>query len=163
MIRVIPTLSSTGDALESAKVECKDTTPPAGSVATPASPLFKGYGSKRNMAEVEKKQTQDAFREGLFVRALGRTCSSNPYPPNSDESALWEKGWRSVDENIPPTEAGRRVKLVPEFMPGVALTSSRQAPLKPKGIVIPRVRLADALRIAAGIAIIIVMLIALRW
>jgi hypothetical protein len=49
------------------------------------------------MAEIEKEQTQDAFREGLFVRALGWACSTNPHPPNSDEHILWEKGWWLID------------------------------------------------------------------
>ena len=89
-----------------------------------------GYGSKHSMAEVDKKQTRDAFREGLVVRALGRPCGSNPYPPTSDESALWEKGWRSVDENVLPAEAGQRIKLVPEFMPGARVNAPRRGLLK---------------------------------
>ena len=117
------------------------------------------------MAEVEKDQTQDAFREGLFVRALGRPSSTNPYPPHSDERALWEKGWRSVDErgqNVPPADARSRLRLVPEFTPGAARATVRRAPSKRKAIVFPSVRVADALRILAVIAMIVFMLIALR-
>ena len=35
-------------------------------------------GQKWKMAEIEKERAQDTFREGLFVRALGRPCSANP-------------------------------------------------------------------------------------
>lgn len=41
----------------------------------------------------------NVFGEGLFARALGRACSRNPYPLNSDEASLWEKGWRSIDDS----------------------------------------------------------------
>jgi hypothetical protein len=119
------------------------------------------------MAEVEKAQTQEAFREGLFVRALGRPCSANPYPLNSNEHALWEKGWRLVNEdgeNAPPRDATSRIKLVPEFTPGVAPTKARRKP--PTSLIaifFPLVRTIEVLRIAAVVAMGILMLIALRW
>ena len=119
------------------------------------------------MAEVEKDQVQDAFREGLFVRALGRPCSANPYAPNSNEHALWEKGWRLVDErreNAPPTDAISRNAVVPEFTPSVAPPKARREPVKlPKAIALPSVRFMEVLRIGAVIAMGILMLIALRW
>jgi hypothetical protein len=46
----------------------------------------------------------NVFNEGLFARALGRDCRRNPYPLNSDEASLWERGWQLVDGprgNIP--------------------------------------------------------------
>jgi hypothetical protein len=49
------------------------------------------------MLEVEKDQDQTAFREGLFVRALGRSGSSNPYAPGSRDGCLWAEGWRLID------------------------------------------------------------------
>jgi hypothetical protein len=119
------------------------------------------------MAEVEKDQIQDALREGLFVRGLGRPCSANPYPQNSNEHVLWEKGWRLVDErgeNASPIEAMSRSKLVPEFTPGGTSTKARRE-LKKSSIVVflPSVRIMEVLRIFAVIAMGILMLIALRW
>jgi hypothetical protein len=122
---------------------------------------------KRKMAEVEKERTQDAFREGLFVRALGRPCSINPYPPHASESLLWEKGWRLVDGdggNAPPTDATSHVNLVPEFSPDVAPSGARREPTKAlTAIFFPLVRIIEVLRIVAVIAMGILMLIALRW
>jgi hypothetical protein len=119
------------------------------------------------MAEIEKERAQDAFREGLFVRALGRPCSANPYPPNSNEGLLWEKGWRSVDEdgeNALPADATSRIRLVPSFTPGASPTKARR---KPTGSFIanylPSARIIEVLRIATVIAMGILMLIALRW
>jgi hypothetical protein len=117
------------------------------------------------MPEVGKDKTRDAFREGLFVRALGRPCSSNPYPPNSNERSLWESGWRLVDErdgNAPPADAMSRFKVVPEFTPGVALTKARRAPLKPKAIILPSIRSPESLRILAVIVMAIIMIILVR-
>jgi hypothetical protein len=126
---------------------------------------IEGRGSKKpTMAEVKKEQTQEAFRQGLFVRALGRPCNSNPYPPNSDESALWEKGWRSVDENAPPTEAGRRIKLVPEFTPGARPVTPRRVQLNPpKSLAFLAARFSNVLRALAVVALIAFMLAALWW
>jgi hypothetical protein len=136
----------------------------AGCLATPALPLSRATDQKHSMAEVEKKQTQDAFREGLFVRALGRACSSNPYPPDSDEHALWEKGWRSVDENVPPPEAGHRIKLVPEFMPGARANAPRRGLLKlPESFALLAARFTNVLRVLVVVALIVFMLAALRW
>jgi hypothetical protein len=119
------------------------------------------------MAEVKKEQTQDAFREGLFVRALGRPCSANPYSPNSSEGLLWAKGWRLVDENgenAAPTDAISRNTPVPEFTPGVASTKARRKPVNlPWAIFLPSVRFTEMLPIVAVIAMIVFMLIALRW
>jgi hypothetical protein len=126
-----------------------------------------GRDQDRKMPEVEEQQTQDAFREGLFVRALGRPCSANPYPQNPGEGFLWEKGWRLVDEdgeNARPTDAISRIKLVPEFTPGVAPTEARRKPTKSFiAIFLPTVRIVGVLRIVAVIAMGILMLIALRW
>jgi hypothetical protein len=127
----------------------------------------KATNQKRNMAEVEKDQIQDALRAGLFVRGLGRPCSANPYPQNSNEHVLWEKGWRLVDErgeNASPIEAMSRSKLVPEFTPGGTSTKARRE-LKKSSIVVflPSVRIMEVLRIFAVIAMGILMLIALRW
>jgi hypothetical protein len=43
------------------------------------------------MTEVD--QDQNAYREGLFARALGRACNSNPYPEHSKDAVLWIHGW----------------------------------------------------------------------
>jgi len=37
------------------------------------------------------------LRDGVFVRALGRPLSANPYPENSQDAAKWESGWRLID------------------------------------------------------------------
>jgi hypothetical protein len=154
------------DHLESTGIECEGVPPPT-TRATSASPRSKGMDQKHAMAEVEKAQTQEAFREGLFVRALGRPCSANPYPLNSNEHALWEKGWRMVDEdgqNVPPSDATSRIKLVPEFTPGVGRTKvRRERPTSLIAIFFPLVHLIKVLRIVAVIAMGILMLIALRW
>jgi hypothetical protein len=49
------------------------------------------------MLEVEKDEDHTAFREGLFVRALGRPLKSNPYAPGSTDERLWAEGWRLID------------------------------------------------------------------
>jgi hypothetical protein len=56
------------------------------------------------MRRSEEYLSLNVFSEGLLARALGRACSRNPYPSNSDEASLWERGWRSIDDsygNIP--------------------------------------------------------------
>ena len=63
------------------------------------------------MAQVNFEIDSSAFREGIFVRALGRECSSNPYAPGSREAKLWESGWRFVDARQAP------IKSVPDFKP----------------------------------------------
>ena len=42
-------------------------------------------------------QSQDAYREGLFARALGRSCHGNPYPEHSREAFLWIHGWWLIE------------------------------------------------------------------
>jgi hypothetical protein len=49
------------------------------------------------MSQVQKEQIRSAYREGIFVRALGRLLDNNPYPPNSEDGLLWEEGWRLID------------------------------------------------------------------
>lgn len=119
------------------------------------------------MAEIEKERAQDTFREGLFVRALGRPCSANPYPPNTNEGLLWEKGWRSVDEdgeNALPADATSRIRLVPSFIPGAAPTKARGKPTRSFiANYLPSAHIIEVLRIATIIAMGILMLIALRW
>ena len=64
-----------------------------------------------------------AFREGLFVRALGRPRDRNPYPPGSEQSDLWESGWRLIDAEWVGVESARSVppvKRAPMFEPGIA-------------------------------------------
>ena len=39
-----------------------------------------------------------AYREGLFARALGRSCDSQPYPEQSKDAALWIQGWWLLPE-----------------------------------------------------------------
>ena len=55
----------------------------------------------------EVVQNQDAYREGLFARALGRSCCGNPYPEHSREGSLWIHGWwliRDAGEIAPPDD-----------------------------------------------------------
>ena len=119
------------------------------------------------MAEIEKERAQDTFREGLFVRALGRPCSTNPYPPSSSEGLLWEKGWRSVDEdgeNASPADATSRIMLVPSFTPSAASARAHRKPTRSFiANYLPSARIVEVLRIATVIAMGILMLIALRW
>lgn len=51
-------------------------------------------------------QNQDAYREGLFARALGRSCDGNPYPGHTREAVLWIHGWWLIQdaEEMAPTE-----------------------------------------------------------
>jgi hypothetical protein len=53
------------------------------------------------MLEIEKDQDQAAFRQGLFVRALGRPLGDNPYAPGSLDGRLWAEGWRLIDTRRP--------------------------------------------------------------
>ena len=46
----------------------------------------------------EVDQNQDAYREGLFARALGRPCRRNPYPEHSREAFLWIHGWWLIQD-----------------------------------------------------------------
>jgi hypothetical protein len=41
------------------------------------------------------------FRDGVFVRALGRPLSGNPYSQGSKDAARWESGWRLIDAHRP--------------------------------------------------------------
>jgi hypothetical protein len=66
---------------------------------------------------LERQRLQEAFREGIFTRALGRPCI-NPHPPDTSENICWEKGWRLIDasheeRSIDPFV----VNLVPDFTP----------------------------------------------
>lgn len=96
------------------------------------------------MREIEKDQ--DAYREGLFVRALGRTRSSNPYSQDTLQSVLWEKGWTLIDtptenirENIPMWDAVLQpVGPRPEFAPEVISADSFQKQLKAPTVVVSR-------------------------
>ena len=108
------------------------------------------------MTEVDKDQVQDAYREGLFVRALGRACSGNPYPPNSEEGLLWEKGWRLIDSRRPT------IKSVPEFTPGAASANSGQDRLKlPIADLSEPVRLVEVVLALAFLGLLIGMLISM--
>jgi hypothetical protein len=78
------------------------------------------------MRQLGRYQDQhcDAFREGLFVRALGRASSNNPYPPNSKESVLWQRGWRSIDAPGLSDQATPAIKSFPNFRPDAPLPVS---------------------------------------
>jgi hypothetical protein len=45
-----------------------------------------------------EKSIADAFHEGLFWRALGRSALDNPYSPDSLNYAFWLEGWSLIDE-----------------------------------------------------------------
>ena len=65
-----------------------------GAATSPA--LAKGAGALRAMYEVD--QHRDAYREGLFARALGLSCDVNPYPDHSREAFLWIHGWWLIQD-----------------------------------------------------------------
>jgi hypothetical protein len=46
----------------------------------------------------EVDQNRDAYREGLFARALGRSCDGNPYPEHSRDALLWIHGWWLIQD-----------------------------------------------------------------
>jgi hypothetical protein len=54
----------------------------------------------------EVDQNRDAYREGLFARALGRSCDGNPYPEHSRDALLWIHGWWLIPDGTEtaPTE-----------------------------------------------------------
>jgi hypothetical protein len=49
------------------------------------------------MIQIESDSLLHVYREGVFTRALGRPKSRNPYPVQTFEHFLWEKGWRLID------------------------------------------------------------------
>lgn len=67
---------------------------------------------------VEIKKDQDIYREGIFARALGRSLDSNPYSAEAKESAIWDMGWRMIDEDREGLST-RAIKSVPDFRSGV--------------------------------------------
>ena len=77
------------------------------------------------MNKVDKVQDRHAYREGLFVRALGRPLSGNPYPPKSPDGLAWEEGWRLIDRprisKAPDAVAAN--SAVPRFPDGDAARS----------------------------------------
>jgi hypothetical protein len=119
------------------------------------------------MGEVDRSQTHDALREGLFVRALGRPSSANPYPQDSDDQALWEKGWRLIDSSyysLPSAHARSRGRLVPDSAPGNVASMPRQdGTQRPKPRAPRQIRIVGTLRILAVLVSLVAMLIALRW
>ena len=119
------------------------------------------------MAEVDRGQTHDALREGLFVRALGRPSSANPYPQDSHDHALWEKGWRLIDfsyESFPSAEAKARSGLVPDSALSVVPLPPRQDEiLRPKPHAFRQIHVTGVLRVLAVSVSLVAMLIALRW
>jgi hypothetical protein len=69
------------------------------------------------MEQIERQRLQEAYREGVFTRALGRPCS-NPHPPETIENTLWEKGWRLIDATREERSIDPFVlNLVPDFTP----------------------------------------------
>ena len=48
----------------------------------------------------EVDQYRDAYREGLFARALGLSCDVNPYPEHSREAFLWIHGWWLIQDEV---------------------------------------------------------------
>jgi hypothetical protein len=84
-------------------------------------------GQDPTVTEVD--DDQGAFREGLFVRALGCPCNTSPYPLNSEEAVLWEMGWRLINvgrEAVRPTNlALSRFRPILQSTPGVDWADSR--------------------------------------
>jgi hypothetical protein len=119
------------------------------------------------MAEVDRGQTHDALREGLFVRALGRPSSANPYPQGSDDHTLWENGWRLIDsphESFTSANAEPRSRLVPHSAPVAIPSAPRQDEMqRPKPRAPRQNRVTDALRILTVLVSLVAMLIALQW
>jgi hypothetical protein len=54
----------------------------------------------------EVDQNRNSYREGLFARALGRSCDGNPYPEHSRDALLWIHGWWLIPDGTEtaPTE-----------------------------------------------------------
>jgi hypothetical protein len=78
---------------------------------------FVGWNGQAMVYPIERQRFQEAYREGIFTRALGRPCS-NPYPPETIENTLWEKGWRLIDAAREERTLDPFVmKLVPDFTP----------------------------------------------
>ena len=106
---------------------------------------------------IEADRDQAAFREGLFVRALGRPCNNNPYPSKSKEAARWEMGWRFVDgrqESVRPTNFTLSpARPVSVFTPDVAEVHSHHEHAGPPMVDASlRRRLVDAAIILAFVA-----------
>lgn len=88
----------------------------------------------RFVTQIDKEQDRSAFREGIFVRALGRSLEGNPYPVNSKDGLLWEEGWRFVDAPKAPdarkSESGRLepvVEVLPKVSTNAVPKQERQA------------------------------------
>jgi hypothetical protein len=105
---------------------------------------------------------QGAFREGLFVRALGRPCNSNPYQPSSDEAVLWDMGWRLIDagrDGVPSTgSVVLPVRPDPELSPGDSWADFRSEYREPSAATAsPRGRLVDAAIVLTFVAMLVGM------
>jgi hypothetical protein len=74
---------------------------------------------------VETKKDQDIYREGIFARALGRSSDSNPYSAEMKERAIWDMGWRMIDEDR-EGHSTRAIKSVPDFRSGVVTPIARR-------------------------------------
>jgi hypothetical protein len=111
---------------------------------------------------IEIKKDQDIYREGLFARALGRSSDSNPYPGDAKEKALWDMGWRMIDESSEGATAPRAVspmKLVPDSGTGVAAPIARGRRRQPSpDVLLARLRVIQIVVVIAASALMIGML-----
>jgi hypothetical protein len=79
------------------------------------------------MIQGAKESLQHVYREGIFTRALGRPNSSNPYPINTTEHLLWDKGWRLIDATHAQHEPDQfGITLSASYSPTQQPTSARE-------------------------------------
>jgi hypothetical protein len=66
-------------------------------------------------AMYEVDQNKEAYREGLFARALGRSCDGNPYPEHSRDAHLWIHGWWLIPDEAETAPAEEFEHESPSF------------------------------------------------
>ena len=116
----------------------------------------------RAMYEVD--QYRDAYREGLFARALGLSCDVNPYPEQSREAFLWIHGWwliQDAGEIAPADEFERGSPSFPNYFiyteaPSAFLDERADPPIRSainQTVEVVRLAVTGFLLAAAGFAL----------
>jgi hypothetical protein len=112
----------------------------------------------------EVDQYRDAYREGLFARALGRSCHGNPYPEQSREAFLWIHGWwliQDAGEIAPADEFDRGSPSFPNYFiyteaPSAFLDERADPPIRSainQTVEVVRLAVTGFLLAAAGFAL----------
>jgi ribosome modulation factor len=108
---------------------------------------------------VEIKKDQDIYREGIFARALGRSLESNPYSAEAKERAIWDMGWRMIDEDRQGLST-RAIKSVPDFRSDVvAPIAHRRLRQASAEVLAARQRVLQIVIVVAATALMIGLLI----